>query len=341
MKKHSKRRMNSSPPVLFQMAAGYWVSQAIYVAAKLGIADLLDEGPKSSRELAAATGADAPSLFRLLRALAGLGVFSHTGSDYFALSGLGESLRTHAPGSLRAMVITLGEIHYQACGSLLHSVRTGSGSFKRVFGTELFDYLDHEAEAADAFNQGMTNLSAMLAYAVLCAYDFSDVSHILDVGGGHGAFLRNILKFYPHLRGTVFDMAATIEKAKSLPRAMADFERLAFIPGDFFTSVPAGADAHVLCGVLHDWDDQRAFSILANCRDAMARNGRILLVEMVVPENNENSFSKLLDLNMLVMNGGKERTRAEFRCLLDGAGYRLARVIPTLAPQSILEAIAI
>ena len=167
---------NPSPPVLFQMATGYWVSQAIYVAAKLGIADLLKDGPQSCVALATATGSDAPSLFRLMRALASVGIFSHVGRDCFALSRLAESLQTDVPGSLRAMVITIGEIHYQACGNLLHSVQTGSPAFNNVFGTSLFDYLQQNVDAADAFNQGMTNVSSMLAYAVLMAYDFAGIS---------------------------------------------------------------------------------------------------------------------------------------------------------------------
>jgi len=330
---------NPSPPALFQMAAGYWVSQAVYVAAKLGIADLLAEGPKSSGCLAAATGADAASLFRLMRALASLGVFSHTGSGYFALSDLGEGLRSDVPGSLRATVITLGEIHYQACSSLLHSVQTGSSGFRHVFGTDLFEYLEKEPTAADAFNQGMTDLSAMLSYAVLCAYDFSGICHVMDIGGGQGVFLRNVLQFHPDLKGTVFDTASTIANRKPLPGNITGSETPSFVSGDFFVSVPPGADAHVLCGVIHDWDDDRAIKILRNCRQATATNGKVLLVETVVPEGNASCFSKLLDLNMLVMTEGRERTRGEFEGLLNAAGYRLTKVVPTLAPQSVIEGV--
>jgi O-methyltransferase/methyltransferase family protein len=180
---------NPSPPVLFQMTTGYWVSQAIYVAAKLGIADLLKDGPQPCLALAAATGADAPSLFRLMRALASVGVFSHVRTDCFALSRLAESLQTEVHGSLRAMVITLGEIHYQACGQMLRSVQTGSPAFNHMFGASLFDYLQQNADAADTFNQGMANVSAMLAYAVLIAYDFAGISSIVDIGGGQGKLL--------------------------------------------------------------------------------------------------------------------------------------------------------
>jgi O-methyltransferase domain/Dimerisation domain len=337
--KRTPKKGNPAPPALFQMAAGYWLSQAIYVAAKLGIADLLTEDPKSSVELAAVTGVDAASLFRVLRALAGVGVFSHIGNDYFALAPLGEGLRTGISGSLRAMLITIGEIHYQACGNLLQSVRTGSPAFNHVFGMGLFDYLRQNEGDAGAFDDGMSNLAAMLSYAVLCAYDFSGIRHIMDIGGGQGTFLRNVLKINPHLRGTVFEMSSTVDQATRRLRSSVYCERLSFVPGDFFVSVPEGADAYLLCGVIHDWDDARAITILKNCRKAMAESGRLLLVEMVVPEHGANCFSKLLDLNMLVMTGGRERTHAEFRRLLNAAGYRLTKVVPTLAPQSIIESV--
>lgn len=330
---------NPSPPALFEMATAYWLSQAIYVAAKLGIADLLRDGPQSSVALAASTGSDAPSLFRLMRALSSVGIFSQLGKDCFALSRLAVSLQTEVPGSLRAMVITIGEIHYQACGNLLHSVQTGSPAFNNVFQESLFDYLRQNNAAADAFNQGMTNVSSMLAYAVLMAYDFAGISSIVDVGGGQGKFLEKILQFNPHITGTVFDTASTIERAKQCRGNDAWSRRCSYLTGDFFTSVPQGAGAYLLCGVIHDWDDRRAITILRNCRRAMAEKGRVLIVDMVVPDTDAMSFSKLLDLNMLVMTGGRERNRAEFRDVLDAANYELTSIIPTMAPQSIIEAV--
>jgi O-methyltransferase domain/Dimerisation domain len=182
---------NPSPPALFEMATAYWLSQAIYVAAKLGIADLLKYGPQSCVALADSTGSDTSSLFRLMRALSSVGIFSQLGKDCFALSRLAESLQTEVHGSLRAMVITIGEIHYRACGNLLHSVQTGSPAFNNVFGASLFDYLQQNAAAADAFNQGMANVSSMLAYAVLMAYDFAGISSIVDIGGGQGSLLED------------------------------------------------------------------------------------------------------------------------------------------------------
>jgi hypothetical protein len=322
------------------MATGYWVSQAIYVAAKLGIADLLKDGPQPCVTLAASTGSDAPSLFRLMRALSSVGIFSQLDRDRFALSRLAESLQTEVQGSLRAMVITIGEIHYQACGNLLHGVRTGSPAFNNVFGASLFDYLQQNVDAADAFNQAMANVSTMLAYAVLMAYNFAGISCIVDVGGGQGDLLEKILQFNPDTRGTVFDTASTIERAKQ-QGDNAWTRRCSYVAGDFFASVPQGADAYILCGVIHDWDDSRAITILRNCRRAMADKARLLLVDMVVPDTDARSFSKLLDLNMLAMTGGRERTKAEYRALLDGADYKLTRIIPTMAPQSVIEAVPI
>jgi len=334
-----RRDENPAPPPLFEMATGYWLSQAIYVAAKLGIADLLRDGPQSYVALATSTGSDAPSLFRLMRALSSVGIFAHRDRDRFALSRLAECLRTEVPGSLRAMVITIGEIHYQACGNLLHSVQTGSPAFNSVFGASLFDYLQQNVDAADAFHQGMANVSSMQAYAVLMAYDFAGISSIVDIGGGQGKLLAKMLQFNPHITGTVFDTASTIERAKQSLGNDAWSRRCSYVTGDFFTSVPQGADAYLLCGVIHDWDDRRAITILRNCRRAMAEKGRVLIVDMVVPDTDAMSFSKLLDLNMLAMTGGRERTRAEFRAVLDAADYELTRIIPTMAPQSIIEAV--
>jgi SAM-dependent methyltransferase len=334
-----KGKTNPQPPALFQMATAYWLSQAIYVAAKLGVADVLKDGPKSCSALAAATGADTQSLFRLMRALSNAGVFAHVQSDSFALSSAGESLQSNIPGSLRTIVMTLGEIHYQAWGDLLHSIQTGSPAFNNVFGTGLFEYLHRNTEAADAFNGGMTDVSSLLAYAVLMAYDFSRIPSIVDIGGGQGRLLRSIVQINPQIKGTVFDLEPAIEMAKQHLGSDACSGRCSAVAGDFFDSVPEGADAYILCGVIHDWDDDHSIRILKNCRRAMNSNGRLLLVETVVPEPGANCFSKLLDLNMLVMTGGRERTKSEFCTLFNAAGYKLTRIVPTMAPQSVIEAI--
>jgi O-methyltransferase/methyltransferase family protein len=322
------------PPILFQMATGYWLSQAIYVGAKLGIADLLENGPQSSIALAAATQSDARSLFRVLRALASAGILLQVEEDTFALDRIGYALRSNVIGSLRATVITIGEIHYHACGELLHSVRTGSPAFNRVFGANLFEYLQQNPEAGVTFNQGMTDLASLLVNAVLLAYDFSGITSIVDVGGGEGEFLLSILELHPEMSGIVFDLPGGPCSTES---SSDGAERCSHVAGNFFDSVPEGAEAYMLCGVVHDWSDESAVMILRNCRKAMPKNGRVLIVETIVPETNSPSFSKLLDINMMVMTTGRERTRSEFHTLIEAADLRITRVIPTLAPQSIIE----
>ena len=323
--------------MLFQMASSYWTSQAIYVGAKLGIADLLKDRPLKCSEIAAIVGADVGSLFRLMRALSSLGIFARTSDEYFSLLPLGENLRADIPGSLKAIIITLGEIHYQACGALLHAVQTGSPAFDQVFGAGLFEYLGQNADAANSFNEGMASLARMLAYGVVFAYDLGRVSSIVDVGGGNGRFLETILEIYPEIQGTVFDSAATIERnrlqAGSKPR------RGSYVAGDFFASIPQGGDLYFLCGVVHDWDDERVVTILRKCREAVSSTGRLVLLETVVPENDSMHFSKILDLNMLAMSSGRERNRTEFRTVLAAAGFRMSRIVATMAPQSLIEAI--
>ena len=323
--------------MLFQMASSYWISQAIYVAAKLGIADLLKDGPLKCSEIAPIVGADVRSLFRLMRALSSLGMFAQTKDECFALLPFGENLRADIPGSLKAIIITLGEIHYRACGALLHAVQKGSPAFDQVFGAGLFEYLDQNAHAANSFDEGMASLAGVLAYAVILAYDVGRASSIVDVGGGSGRFLETILAIYPEIQGTVFDCAATIERTCRTGGWTS--RRRSYVAGDFFASVPQGADLYFLCGVAHDWDDERAVTILRNCREAISTTGRLLLLETVVPGDDSKHFGKILDLNMLAMSSGRERTRAEFCTILGAAGFKMSRIITTMAPQSLIEAI--
>lgn len=325
------------PPTLFQMASSYWTSQAIYVTAKLGIADLLKDRPLKCSEIAASVGADVDSLSRLMRALSSLGIFTQRSNGDFSLLPLGESLRADVPGSLKAIIITLGEIHYQACGALLQAVQTGSPAFDSVFGAGLFEYLKQNSEAANSFNEGMASLAGMLAYAVVLAYDFGRFSSIVDVGGGSGRFLETILEIYPEIQGTVFDCATTIERTRMSAGRPA--RRCSYVAGNFFTFVPQGCELYILCGVVHDWDDERAVTILRNCREAISAAGRLLLLETVVPENDSVHFSKILDLNMMAMSSGRERTRAEFYTLLTAAGFKMSRIVATMAPQSLIEAV--
>jgi len=333
------QRRSHEPPPLFQMASAYWISQAIYVAAKFGIADVLKDSPKSGEEIARAVEADEDSLLRLMRVLCMLDVCRVTESHKFELTTLGGPLQSGVSGSLRSMVLTLGEVHYRAWGHLCDSVQTGHPGFQKVFGSEMFDFLENNGDAGDTFNLAMTDFSAFVAYAVLLSYDFSGMKSIVDVGGGYGKLLTSILEVYPDLQGVLVDLPAVVSAAREHIESLACRDRCAAVAGDFLESLPRGADLYLLSGVVHDWDDPGAERILKNCRNGMRRNGRVLVVECIVPDGDESSFSKLLDLNMMVMTGGRERTEREFRDLFDAAGLKLSRVIPTASALSILEAV--
>ena len=329
----------AEPPPLFQLASGYWISQSIYVAAKLGIADILKNGAKSSSELALATDADNDSISRLMRALCAVGVFRMNADGTFAVTDLGKPLQSDVAGSLRAMVITLGEVHYAAWGHLLESVKTGNAAFPRAFGASMFDYLGQENEDGKAFNRAMTDYSALSSCAVLLSYDFSGVGSIVDLGGGCGKLLTSILHMYPSMRGTLFDMSSVIAAAEESLKEHPCRDRCKMLSGSFLETVPCDFDAYLLSSVIHDWDDESAIKILENCRRSMRRESKVLLVEFVVPAGAQKSFSKMLDLNMLVMNGGRERTELEYQTLFDAAGLRMTRIIPTMSPLCVLEAV--
>ena len=329
----------TEPPCLFQLASGYWISQAIYVAAKLGIADFLKDSPKSASEIALATRADENAVYRLMRALCSVGAFRAVGADKFTVTALGIPLQSNVPGSLRAMVITLGEAHYAAWAHLLESVKTGTAGFPLAFGTQMFDYLGQDVEAGKIFNHAMSEYSALSSCAVLLSYDFSGTRSLVDVGGGCGRLLTSILRMYPSMQGTLFDMPPVVAAAQEKLESDPCRERCTLVPGSFLDFVPPGADTYLMSSVIHDWDDEHAITILRNCRRSMRRHSRIVMLEFVVPTGEKASFSKVLDLNMLVMNGGCERTAKECRELFDAAGLRLTKIISTLSPLSVLEAV--
>jgi SAM-dependent methyltransferase len=333
--KQASESLSSVP--LLEMAMGAWVSQAIYVAAKLGIADALSNGPKSCDEIAAVTRTPAPSLSRLLRALRSLGVIGSVEGGKFELMALGRPLQAERAGSLRALVLTLGEIHYEAWGALLHSVKTGAPAFPSVFGARLFEYLDQDRGAGDTFQEAMSDVSALVSQAVMLAYEFSGIHLLADVGGGCGQFLMAVLDAVPDMCGILLETPAVIAAATRKLASHPGRQRCALVPGNLLEAVPRGAAAYLMSGVIHDWDDEQAIRILDNCRRAMAPNGKVLVVEMVLPARDAPSFAALLDLNMLVMNGGRERTEEDFRELFDAAGLQVTRMIPTLAPQWVIE----
>jgi O-methyltransferase domain/Dimerisation domain len=330
------------PPVaLLQMMTGYWVSQALYVAAKLGVADLLAEGPKPVEELAAATQTDAPSLRRVLRALASVGVFTESRPGTFALTPLAALLRTGTPDSMRALAIMYAEEQYRAWGDILHSVQTGKTAFEKQFGTSYFAYLAQHPEADHVFNEAMTGYTTQLVGAVVDAYDFSPFKTVVDVGGSYGTLLAAILRSHPAARGILFDQPHVVAAAGGQLVAAGVVERCTTVGGDFFVEVPAGGDAYVLAQILHDWDDERSVAILQQCRRAMPAHGKLLVVELVLPRGEEPFFGKWLDLHMLVMLGARERTATEYDALFRAAGFALTRVVPTAAGASIVEAVPV
>ncbi len=322
---------------LLQLAFGYAVSISIHAAARLQIADLLKDGARPVGELAVAAGVQEDALYRVLRALAGLGIFVETAPRTFALTPLAEPLSTGNP--LRDLVVWISDpFHFRIYAEFLHSVRTGRPCADRVLGKPLFDYFPTDKEESDIFNAAMISMTAMVIPAVLEAYDFSGIGTLVDVAGGHGSVLTAILEKHPQMRGILFDLEHVVAGARPRLEKLQLADRVQLASGDFFQSVPAGGDAFVMKHIIHDWDDARALTILKNCRQASPR-AKVVLLEAVLPSGNEMHFGKLLDLEMLTLPGGRERTRDEFRALFAQAGYRLARVVPTKSPLSVIEAV--
>lgn len=325
---------------LFQIINGFWTSRSVYVAAKLGLADFLKDGPRTAEELAAATDTHAPSLYRILRALASVGIFVEDEQGRFGATPLGDVLRSGVPGSLRASAISeLGEDHYDAWGDVLQSVRTGAIAFDHHFGMPVWEYYAQNPEVAKVFNESMSGLTRSIEETVVRSYDFSRGRTIVDVGGGHGTFLAAILKANPMAKGVLFDAPRVVAGGQAGLRTEELEVRIEAIGGDFFESVPAGGDLYTLKWIIHDWDDAQSITILKNCHRAMARGGRLILVEAVIPPRNEPSLGKFMDLNMLVMTGGRERTADEFRALLAAAGFRLNKIITIPSPVHVIEAV--
>jgi hypothetical protein len=327
------------PPqrILAQMISGGWLSQAIYAVAKLGIPDLLEAQAKTVEELAAATGTHARSLYRLLRALASLGLFFEKPEGTFALAFLGFGLASRAAGSQRAVAIMAGEEQHRAWGEILYSLRTGKPAFEHVHGKPLFAYLAEHPEQARVFDAAMTGVHGPETRAMLNAYDFGRFRTLVDVGGGNGSTLAEVLARHPGLKGVLFDRPDVVENARANLSAAGVGDRCATVGGSFFDSVPSGGDAYLLRHIIHDWDDEQARAILRNCRKAMSAKARLLVVESVIPPGNNPSFGKLLDLVMLVVPGGLERTEAEYRQLYSDSGFRLTRVVPTDHEVSVIE----
>lgn len=326
---------------LRQMFTGYWVSQSIYAVAKLGVADLLRDGPQDVDQLARTLRVDQGALYRMMRALASQGLFAEDHDRRFRLTRLGSLLQTDVPGSMRAMAIWNGELPYRAWGSVMHTMETGQPALKHALGMQLFDYLSQHPESRRVFDEAMTGLSMQVSQAVVSAYDFSGVRRIVDVGGGEGTLVASILAAHDQMEGILFDLPPAVENARKQIERAGLASRCDVAGGDFFEQVPAGADCYILASVIHDWDDEHSLRILKQCRRSMDHGKRLLLVECVIPDSSEPLFSKLLDLQMLVVTGGRERTETQFRDLLTAAEFRVSRVIQTTAPECVIEGVAI
>ncbi|HKU97299.1 MAG TPA: methyltransferase [Vineibacter sp.] len=332
------------PPIaLFRMITGYYVSRAVHLAAQLGIADLLSDGPVDAADLAGRTATHAPSLKRVLRLLAGAGVLSEGEDGRFALTPTGACLRRDVPGSMHAAALVFGGTTQQAWGALRHSVATGEPAFHRVFGADAFTYLEQHPDDGRTFDLAMAGFTRMIAGAVAATYDFSRFATVMDVGGGNGMLLEGVLAAYPALRGILFDLPHVAERARQRLGEIGLAERCTVADGDFFTAVPEGADAYMLKHVIHDWDDARATAILTNCHRAMNPNGTLLLVEGVYPpriDGSDTAFSAAAnDVNMLVCTGGRQRSEQEFRDLYQAAGFQLTRIVPTPARVCVIEGV--
>jgi hypothetical protein len=325
-----------------QIAEGFLLSSCLHVPAKLKIADLVADGPRQVETLASATGSNADALYRVLRALVSIGVFSELQPRTIALSPAAELLRSDVPGSIRDLALWASNpflIHVTS--DLLYSVETGKPAIEHLYGKPAFECFASMPEFSHAFNQGMTAISADLAPAVLGAYDFSSVGTLMDVAGGHGYFLCEALKRHPQMKGILLDLPNVVEGAKCALCDMRLEDRCQPVAGSFFEHIPGGADAYFMQHILHDWSDELALKILGNARQALAGcpNGRLIIVDMVLPEDSKPHPGKLLDLLMLMFPGGRERTESEWRDLLARGSFRITRIVPTKAPDSVIEAV--
>ncbi|WP_432283604.1 methyltransferase [Aminobacter sp. BA135] len=327
---------------LMQMVNGYQVSQAICVAATLGIADQLVSGPRSSDDLAAATGSHPQALYRLLRALASVGVLHEGATRQFSLTMLGSGLRSDAEQSVAPWARMVGRAYYRAAwGELLHSIRTGENAFAHAHGTGVWQYrIDHPEESL-IFDRAMSSFVPAVAAAALAAYDFGRFDVVMDVGGGQGALLAAILARNPSQRGILFDQPMVVEGSGAVLSAASVADRCEVVGGDFFAAVPEGADAHVMKWILHDWDDERSITVLKSCRRAIRPDGTLVVLEAVLAPPNEGPGAKFADLNMLAVPGGEERTKDQFARLYAASGFRLTRVIEAGPRISVVEGVPV
>jgi SAM-dependent methyltransferase len=337
-KQTGRRAGSDNPRTIHDLLDGYRSTALLYLGAKLGIADLLADGPRSNAELAGLIGAHVPSLHRVLRGLVAVGACTEGRDGLFGLTRLGESLQSGKPDSLRGFAILCGEEFVSAWLGLAHSVMSGDAAFNHVFGMSQWEHRERHQELNYYFNDWLRSVTNGVARDLLAAYDFSSFRTIADVGGGQGALLSAILNAYPAATGILFDQAHVIEGALPIMEAAGVASRCRIVGGSFFDSVPGGIDACVLKSVIHDWDDERSLAILKNCRKALKKNGKLLLIERILPVRVEHHpHVILIDLHMLALTGGRERTEGEYRTLFATAGFKLEKVIRTQSGYSIIE----
>jgi hypothetical protein len=338
---HREERMQSNelppPAQLMKFIVGKWISKPIYVAAELGIADLLADGPKKIETLAEMTRTHAPTLYRLMRALASVGIFFETNKNVFGLTPMAEFLKTGAMRSIALMFNS--DWNDEAWMHLLDSVKTGDTAFGKAHGMPVFDWLKKNPQAAKVLNEANAVKAASSHRAIIDVYDFSGINTLTDVGGGIGVLMAEILISNPLIRGIVADTPTVIQETKKMIKARGIEDRCQAVECDFFEEIPSGGDACLLSHILHDWTDDQCGRILKNCYNAMMPNSKLLVVEMIIPSGNEPSVSKLLDLEMLVITGGRERTEAEFKDLFNSSGFKFLRTIPAGESISIIEGI--
>jgi ubiquinone/menaquinone biosynthesis C-methylase UbiE len=326
---------------VFQLATGYIVSTALQAAVQLRIADLLADGPRSTADLARECNVSEDSLYRVLRALASAGVFEEIDSRQFRLNPPAAMLRSDVPGSLYDMVRWISSpFHLRVYSEAMHAIKTGEPAAKKATGMDVFEYFSKNPELSSIFNNAMTSFSAAVVPAALEVYDFSGIRVLVDVAGGHGGVLTGILERFPSMRGILCDLEHVIAGARKRIASIGMQDRVECVTVDIFAAVPEGGDAYVMKHIIHDWDDERAGTILRNIRKVLPKNGRVILLESVLAPGNAPDLGKLIDLEMLMMPGGRERTADEFRALFAANGFELTRIVPTKSPLSVVEAVA-
>ena len=326
---------------LFQIATGYIFSIALYLVADAGVADHLGSGPRPVADLARATGKNEDALYRFMRLLASVGIFSEVAPRTFALTPAAQLLQKKHPESLRDMMVFINDpFHFRVYADLDESLKTGRPAAEKTVGMPVFKYFEQNPGYSEIFNRAMTAMSAVAIPAALEAYDFSGIGVLVDVAGGHGEVLMSILRKHPGMRGILMDVDHVIAGAKPRFAAAGVADRVQTASGDFFKAVPDGGDAYIMKHIIHDWDDERATLILKNIHSALGgkRNGKVILLESVIPPGNEPGMAKIADIEMMALPGGRERTAEEFRALFAGAGFRMTSITPTKSPFCVIEA---